>query len=316
MCSQEWADTNLSNRIEEPTLDSTSRMEKYHFLALCFLLYTLDITLPTQAYLLSNICENNQNADTLIHGDSQNAVNNFAHVISEKRKFDLYGDNETYIGGCRRPALENRHRKGWEYDNVIWVLDCWDPVECLMIETEEYQRDALKLLPFSSSPSGHVNVKTVMLPIDLLTTTSYTFLPDATQKSIFFVTSLLTGCSVFVAKPENSNCNIIVMHSNFLCSSSRRTDYNHKQAMVALESIRKTNKYCTYTVQSIRRWAADINRDIIVEAHYPYANNIFFYSMSYVNFLYGYKVGGVSARWRFCIKGLHNGEPAEHCIDI
>ncbi|XP_045205302.2 uncharacterized protein LOC123557724 [Mercenaria mercenaria] len=291
-------------------------MEKYHFLSLCYLLCTWDITLPTQAYLLSNICGNNQNADTLIHGDSQNAVNNFVHDIREKKKFDLYGDNINHIGGCRRPAGQNRHRQGRVYDDVIWILDCWDPLECTMIDTEEHQRDILKLIPFSSSPSGHVHVKTVLLPIDEHNTVSYTFLPDATHKSIFFVTSLLTGCSVFVAKPENSNCNLIVMHTNYFCGSSPHTDYNNKQAMAVLELVRETNKHCQYSVQSIRRWAADINRDTIVAQHYPYANNIFFYSMSYVNFIYGFKVGGASARWRFCIKGLHNGEPSENCFDI
>ncbi|XP_053400071.1 uncharacterized protein LOC123559159 [Mercenaria mercenaria] len=204
-------------------------MKKYHFLILCFMFCTGEIPLSTKAFVLnSNICGTNQNANTLIHGDSQNAINNFAHVISHKRMFDLYGDNENHAVGCRKSAGQYKHRKGRLYDGSTWTLDCWDPVECTMIETVEHGRDTLKLLPFSSSSSGHVNVETVLLPIDEHNTVSYTFLPASTQKGIFFVTALLTGCSVFVAKPDNLNCNLIVMHSNYFCTSSSTTDFNHK----------------------------------------------------------------------------------------
>ncbi|KAH3851015.1 hypothetical protein DPMN_093492 [Dreissena polymorpha] len=130
-----------------------------------------------------------------------------------------------------------------------------------------------------------------------------------------FVTALLTGCSVFVATPDNWNCNIIVMHANWFCDrpGSEGNDANHVQATYVLQQVQSTNQRCKYQIQ--RRWAAETKRPDIETHNYHYSDNITYYRMYNVFFVYGYNLGGWR-KWQFCLKELANSPQQEKCNEI
>ncbi|XP_045205306.2 uncharacterized protein LOC123557728 [Mercenaria mercenaria] len=258
----------------------------------------------------SSICQNNQNADPLIQGDNHNAVRNFLRVISDKGGFDLIGDTLLQTGGCRRTISEDKHRKGRFYNDRMWTLDCWEPAECTIAEDGMF----FKLIPVSTRTSLSVKARTVLLPLDEHETSSYTFLPMVTRDNILFVTAMLTGCSFFVAKPNNMNCNLVVIHTNYRCqdTSATGTDYNHLQAMAVLEEVQSTNPSCRYHID--RRWAVDYWRSAIEAAGHDYRRKIYYYSIDNgADFLYGSYLSG---RWQFCIKIARPNAPSETCFFI
>lgn len=189
-------------------------------------------------------------ADPWIHGDSQNAVQNFLVVIRNKGVFAVKGDTTTQSDGCRRNADMYKHRKGHWYHDRIWTIDCWEPLECKMLDDYSQGYSFLKLIPESVHSANPDKVRTVLLPLDEHETSSYTFLPSTTRDNIMFVTSMLSGCSVFVAKPNSPTCNLITIHTNYRCKDpSTSVDFNHFQAMAVLEEIQQTNNQCRYQIE-------------------------------------------------------------------
>ncbi|XP_053400067.1 uncharacterized protein LOC123559157 [Mercenaria mercenaria] len=267
----------------------------------------------------ASVCADNRGSSRLISGDNSNAVNNFLQILRRINTFDFLGDNVNHQG-CRRHIGQYVHRKGIYMDDMTWVLDCWEPTECTLVEERGQHRNTLRLIQRSSFPLQSLlrtQVNTVLLPIDERNTISYTFLPYVSQRGILFVTALLTGCSVFIATPDNINCNIIVMHANRFCRSNEPEDDddNHKQATFVIQQVQSTNQQCRYQIQ--RRWSSDHKRANIERHNYHYNDNIVYYRiMAGLNFVYGYNLGGQGRRWQFCVKELQDSPRQEICHEI
>ncbi|XP_053400072.1 uncharacterized protein LOC123557727 [Mercenaria mercenaria] len=287
-------------------------MKKYYISGFTIIAFTG--LLPVTS---ASICNDNRGSSRLISGDNSNAVNNFLQILRRTNTFDFIGD---YIShqGCRRHIGQYVHRI--YMDDRTWVLDCWEPTECTLVEERYRDRNTLRLIQKSIWPLQSLvrtQVNTVLLPIDERNTISYTFLPYASQRSVMFVTSLLSGCSVFVATPDNRNCNIIVMHANYFCKTNEREedDNNHNQATLVIEQVQHTNPHCRYQIQ--RRWSSDHKRSNIERHNYHYKDNIVYYRIEAIyNFVYGYNLGGHERNWRFCIKELNTSPRQEICNDI
>lgn len=273
-----------------------------------FLIITVGLLSVTGA----SICETNRDANAYVEGNNIDVTNNFLRLLREEKNFVFSGDNINNEYGCRKEMHEYLHQKGHFENGTTWTLDCWDPVECDMdegiwkgiYEIRAYQKNSFyKKLP-----------KAILLPIDGHNRISYTFLPYVPRTNSIFVTSMLSGCSVFVATAGNDYCNIIVMHANRFCSRYEPDDDddNHKQAMFVLERVNPLNEQCNYQIQ--RRWSSEHKRDNIERHAYHYP--VVYYTLhDFFNFIYGYRIG-CQHNWQFCVKELHPESEPPICHTI
>lgn len=287
-------------------------MRKYHCKE-AFVLFCLGhLFFFTEA--VSHACETNEDAYFLIEGDTENAVRNFLSVIHNENVIMLSGDSPVHKGGCRASNQQNKNRKQRTHDGRMWILDCWEPFECKMIE----EIRSFRLLPTTASSTAPVQVRTVFLPLDQTETSAYTFLPLITEDNVLFVTSLLSGCSFFVAKPnpDQYHCNLIIIHTNYRCDERPRNyDYNYHQAIASLEEVQSTNPRCRYQIE--RRWAENQWRSVIDAAGYHYPTQYYdFSSKGYYSFLYGHRLGITTSAWTICIKLLQNDVPTDICYAV
>ncbi|XP_060574345.1 uncharacterized protein LOC132732024 [Ruditapes philippinarum] len=265
-----------------------------------------------------SICETNRDSRTLIQGVDSNVVNKFLQLLHQTNTFNFQGDNINHANGCRREMQRFVHKKG-HFDKATdktWILDCWEPVECVLVDGELHGMYTIEVVPSTRlNTLFGTNAKAVLLPLDERNSISYTFLPFVQQRSSLFVTALLSGCSVFVATAGNENCNIIVMHANRFCSRNepKDDDDNHKQAMFVLEQVNLLNEQCNYQIQ--RRWSSDHKRNNIKRHDYHYPVVYYRVNAGY-NFIYGYNLGGLHSRWHFCVKELHPSPQPERCNQI
>ncbi|KAH3885813.1 uncharacterized protein LOC127841086 [Dreissena polymorpha] len=281
---------------------------------------SLVINLGLLAAVGASVCADNRASSGLIDGDDGNAVNDFLKVLRRTKIFILQGDNVNH-NGCRKSIGQFVFRERLKENNQTWTLDCWEPTVCTLVKETDQYPNTLRLVPIVKKSSNPFNswvrtqVNTVLLPIDERNTISYTFIPYVSQRSAMFVTALLTGCSVFVATSDIPiwDCNIIVMHANWFCSSEGN-DENHVQATYVLQQVQATNQRCKYQIR--RRWSADSKRKAIETHNYHYSNNITYYRKSVpYNFVYGYNLGGWR-KWQFCLKELDNSAQQEKCNEI
>lgn len=266
----------------------------------------------------TSVCEDNRNARSLIGGDNSNAVNNFIQFLRSTNTFLFFGDNDSHDRSCRRTMQPFIHRKDHLENETMWILDCWEPVECLLVPGQ-IQGTSIHAVPRTWTSTLNnllsIRVNAVLLPIDQHNTITYTFLPQVPSRSALFVTSMLSGCSVFVATAGNINCNIIVMHSNRRCrhNEPEDDDDNHKQAMFVLENVHSVDQRCRYQIN--RRWAVDFKSENIDRHNYQYPTVYYRMSVGY-NFFYGYNLGGNNRRWQFCKKELDRAPLREICHEI
>ncbi|XP_053400070.1 uncharacterized protein LOC123559158 isoform X2 [Mercenaria mercenaria] len=287
------------------------KMARYYITGLSILIFA-------GLFIVTNgsVCEDNRGSGRFIRGDNSKTINYFLRILRRKKTFDFMGDNKNHEG-CRRMIGKYVHRKGFYVnDTTMVILDCWEPTECTLIEERGERRDTLRLVPKSVMNFVFwTRVNTVLLPIDERNTISYTLLPYVSQRSILFVTSLVSGCSVFVATSDNIDCSIIVMHANHFCRNFEDDDDNHEQAMSVIAQVQITNQQCKYRIQ--RRWASDHKRPNIEKHNYYYSDSIVYYRiMAGINFVYGYILGGHGRKWQFCVKELQDSPRQEICKEI
>ncbi|XP_060605500.1 uncharacterized protein LOC132758000 isoform X3 [Ruditapes philippinarum] len=272
-----------------------------------FLIITVGLLSVTGA----SICETNKDANAYIEGNNIDVTNKLLGLLRETEYFFFAGDNISHEDGCRKEMDKYLHQKGHFENGTTWNLDCWETVECDIEEVEWKGTYTLRAVQKHSLLSFYRKLpKAILLPIDGHNRISYTFLPYVPRTNSIFVTSMLSGCSVFVATAGNENCNIIVMHANRFCSRYEPDDDddNHKQAMFVLERVNPLNEQCNYQIQ--RRWSSDLKSSNI-ERHYQVVN----YSSNFGNFIYGYNLG-CQHNWQFCVKELRPRSEPPICHTI
>ncbi|XP_060605497.1 uncharacterized protein LOC132758000 isoform X1 [Ruditapes philippinarum] len=277
-----------------------------------FLIITVGLLSVTGA----SICETNKDANAFIGGNNIDVTNNFLHLLREKKGFLIAGDQNNHEDGCRKEMQRFLHQKGHFENGTMWRLDCWDPVECDFVAGEWKDVYTIRAAPKNNLLSFfRMRPKAVLLPIDGHNRVSYTFLPYVQRTSSIFVTSMLSGCSVFVATADNEYCNIIVMHANRFKGHNepKDDDDNHKQAMFVLEKVNLLTEQCNYQIQ--RRWSSDHKRSNIERHDYNYPVVYYRLNAGY-NFIYSYNLGGQHSRWQFCVKELHPSPQPEICSQI
>lgn len=179
-------------------------------------------------------------ANSLITGNSNNDAWNklIAQIKQKSNTFTLLGDNTNYNGGCRQSADRYKRRIERHSGNLTLELHCWAPVQCIASFKEISKMDALILTPVPipvMSDLSRAPIQAILLTLDMHRSVSYTFLPFVAYTRMLFVTSILTGCDVILATPNNVNCNLIIMHTNYMCDEDPpRLDYGQLQAEAVL----------------------------------------------------------------------------------
>ena len=240
-------------------------------------------------------------------------------AIDNAGTFDLRGDNPSIPEDrrfCKSSILSLRENQHQTSGNFTWLLECWRPSHCIIKDQTSTNSRTFDLLPdddrwlsVARNSLALVNLKsisarTLVLPYNR-DTVSYTFLPLFIGRSgAFFVTSMLSGCGFFIAKPDNSNCNVIVLHANVYCRDvvNDNIDYHHLQAMAVLERVHGMNDQCRYKLNI--RWAPDHHKPVIDKTfeEYHYEKEVQYYRMDRLHFIYAYNFGGFKDKWMFCIK--------------
>lgn len=239
-------------------------------------------------------------------------------IISKSPSLYIAGDsssishsNERIKNSCCIDSIRSLgHHQEQIVNNKTWKLQCWQPAHCRIKYSDQQGHLRIELLPDDNKPEGRtfnlfnrlfptVSVRTLLLPYER-DTISYTFLPfDIKQSSMFFVTSLLSGCEVFVARPNNSNCNLVVLHANkYNQIQIDGTDYHYRQTIAALERLNGMNNLCQYIIS--KRWAPS-DHESFIEERYNYSSQTHYYNIKKWNFLFAFNYGN-NAGWQFCLK--------------
>ena len=236
--------------------------------------------------------------------------------VLSRTQFDfLYGDVQAGSDYCRDSLGSLVHHQTRATGDVTWHLECWEPAHCIIEDRANQDISMIALVPDSNTINSYMSVvkrlrasrisgRTLLLPWNRDVVT-YAFLPlRIGATTMTFVTSVLSGCGFFVARPDNLNCNLVVFHANVYCRVvvEDNVDYHHQQAIAAIEEIHAMNSRCRY--QIYRRWAPEHHQQVIAVENYHYSDKIHYYSMRYHNFLYSYNFGGFFDIWQFCIRGI------------
>ena len=214
---------------------------------------------------------------------------------------------------------ENQQQPSGDF---TWNLECWRPLQCVIEDQTATLGNMFDLIPDHNRGENRfislvrssmarvgflpVSARTMVLPWsrDMVT---YTFLPLSIGGSaVFFVTSMLSGCGVFVAKPDKPNCNLIVLHANVYCRNmvTDDVDYHHFQGKAVLEKVNSMNDQCQYRLSV--RWAPSDHEPVIDQTlqGYHYEQQVQYYRGNYYHFLYAFNYGGFLDKWMFCIKTI------------
>lgn len=279
-------------------------------------------------------CQTNQDVRHLIKTENAQTLDELRRAIDniDTLNFALLGDNPSYPQDprfCKSSILSMKEKQ--PSGNDTWKLECWRPSQCIIEDQTATTINAFTLLPDDLWRRFHrtartflnflnlkttISARTMVLPYNRNTVT-YTFLPlFIGRMAAFFVTSLLSGCGFFVAKPDKI-CNLIVLHANVYDRDVERdgVDYNHLQALEVLKMVDPMNKQCWYRLSI--RWAPYNHEPVINKTLevYQYGREVQYYNNKNLHFLYAFNDGGLKDRWKFCIKTL-SSEGVKECFYI
>ena len=259
------------------------------------------------------------------------SLNNLVRIINiNTNKIYMTGDSTHRDGSC---ISLNRHLMEIQKQtsgNETWTLECWGPLQCIIEIRERAGFSEFNLIPddFTGASmrltDGMISPRTLFLPLTTHDTVSYTFLPLSIGRiAAFFMTSILSGCGFFVAKPVDNkvNCNLIAIHANVFCRNvvNDDVDYHHRQAVAVLDRVHPMNDQCRYKLSA--RWAPSHHKPVISKStlpEYHYENEVQYYEFpgGGVFLLYAYNFGGNIDEWTFCIISLKGVGQGNICIVV